>query len=69
MASAFKVADRLVMLTDGKVIAEGTADQFRNSTNEEVRRFVEGLASPAELEALHRPKTTGRKCDPDLESV
>ena len=43
MASAFKVADRLVMLTDGKVIAEGTADQFRNSTNEEVRRFVEGL--------------------------
>jgi phospholipid/cholesterol/gamma-HCH transport system ATP-binding protein len=54
MASAFKVADRLVMLTDGKVIAEGNAEQFRNSTNEEVRRFVQGRASPAELEALHR---------------
>jgi phospholipid/cholesterol/gamma-HCH transport system ATP-binding protein len=54
MASAFKVADRLVMLTDGKVIAEGNAEQFRNSANEEVRRFVQGRASPAELEALHR---------------
>ncbi len=55
MASAFKVADRLVMLSDGKVIAEGKADDFRCSKNEEVRRFVEGRASPAELAAL-RPK-------------
>jgi phospholipid/cholesterol/gamma-HCH transport system ATP-binding protein len=54
MASAFKVADRLVMLSDGKMIAEGKADDFRNSTNEEVRRFVLGKASPAELAALNR---------------
>lgn len=54
MASAFKVADRLVMLTDGKVIAEGNVESFRNSTSEEVNRFVQGRASPSELEALHR---------------
>ena len=56
MASAFKVADRLVMLSDGKVIAEGKADDFRNSKNEEVRRFVEGRANPEELAALNRAK-------------
>ncbi len=54
MASAFKVADRLIMLSDGKVIAEGKADDFRNSTQEEVRRFVQGRASPAELSGLRR---------------
>ena len=54
MTSAFKVADRLVMLSGGKVIAEGKADDFRNSTNEEVKRFVRGRASPEELAALHR---------------
>jgi phospholipid/cholesterol/gamma-HCH transport system ATP-binding protein len=56
MASAFKVADRLVMLSGGKVIAEGRADHFRNSPNEEVRRFVEGRASPTELEGLRRSR-------------
>jgi len=54
MASAFKVADRMVMLLGGKVIAEGTPDDFRRSANEEVQRFVEGKASPADLAALHR---------------
>lgn len=54
MASAFKVADRLVMLSDGKVIAEGKAEDFRNSRNEDVRRFVQGKASPADLAALKR---------------
>ncbi len=54
MASAFKVADRMVMLSDGKVIAEGKPDDIRNSKNEEVQRFVQGKASPQDLEALHR---------------
>ena len=56
MHSAFKVSDRLVMLSEGKVIAEGKVSDFRHSHNEEVRRFVEGKASPAELEALKRQK-------------
>jgi phospholipid/cholesterol/gamma-HCH transport system ATP-binding protein len=56
MASAFKVADRMVMLSNGKVIAEGKPEDFRHSTNAEVQRFVEGKASPEDLEALHRKK-------------
>src|SRR5690606_23339775 len=30
MNSAFKVADRIVMLHEGKLIADGPADQFRD---------------------------------------
>ena len=56
MASAYKVADRLVMLSDGKVLQEGKADDFRNSRQEQVRRFVLGQAGPAELEGLRRPQ-------------
>jgi phospholipid/cholesterol/gamma-HCH transport system ATP-binding protein len=54
MASAFKVADRMVMLLGGKVIAQGKPDDFRHSPNEEVQRFVQGKASPDDLAALHR---------------
>ena len=43
MTSAFKIADRLVMLYQGKVIAEGTADQIRNSDDARVRQFIHGL--------------------------
>jgi phospholipid/cholesterol/gamma-HCH transport system ATP-binding protein len=57
MASAYKVADRLVMLSGGKVVQEGKADDFRNSRQEEVRRFVQGRASPAELEGLRRAQS------------
>jgi phospholipid/cholesterol/gamma-HCH transport system ATP-binding protein len=56
MASAFKVADRMVMLLNGKVAAEGKPDEIRNSQDEEVQRFVQGRASAEELEALHRKK-------------
>lgn len=55
MASAFKIADRIVMLYDGKVIADGTADDFRNSTHPVVRSFVQGKADAKELEAIHGP--------------
>jgi len=56
MASAFKVADRLIMLWEGKVILEGKPDDFRNTKQEDVKRFIQGRASPAELEGLRRPE-------------
>jgi phospholipid/cholesterol/gamma-HCH transport system ATP-binding protein len=56
MASAFKVADRMVMLFNGKVVAEGKPDEIRHSPDEEVQRFVQGKASAEELEALHRKR-------------
>ena len=65
MASAFKVADRLVMLWEGKVILEGKADDFRNRKQEDVKRFIQGRASPEELEGLHdpnRPASTATPC-------
>jgi phospholipid/cholesterol/gamma-HCH transport system ATP-binding protein len=52
--SAYKVADRLVMLWEGKVIMEGKADDFRRAANDDVRRFIQGRASAAELEGLRR---------------
>lgn len=45
MTSAFKVADRILMLHDGRFIANGTARDFRNSTDPRVRAFVIGDAN------------------------
>jgi len=42
MNSAFKIADRMVMLYDGKVIEDGPTEQFRNPQDERVRQFVTG---------------------------
>jgi phospholipid/cholesterol/gamma-HCH transport system ATP-binding protein len=53
--SAYKVADRLVMLWEGKVIMAGKVDDFRRTENPDVRRFIQGRASAAELEGLRRP--------------
>jgi phospholipid/cholesterol/gamma-HCH transport system ATP-binding protein len=52
MNSAFKVANRIVMLHEGKIIIDGTPDEIRNSVNEIVRRFVLGEADERELAAL-----------------
>lgn len=52
MASAFKVADRIVMLYEGKLIIDGSVNDVRNSTNDIVRRFVHGEASEQELASL-----------------
>jgi phospholipid/cholesterol/gamma-HCH transport system ATP-binding protein len=52
MQSAFKVADRIVMLHEGKLIVDGTPDQIRNTDNPIVRRFVLGEADEQELAGL-----------------
>ena len=48
MASAFKVGDRIVMLHEGKLIADGTPEQIKHSPNPIVRRFVMGEAGEGE---------------------
>src|ERR1041385_7068659 len=40
MNSAFKIAHRIVMLHEGKLIIDGPPEAIRNSDNEIVRRFV-----------------------------
>lgn len=49
MTSAFKVADEMVMLYDGRVILHGPPDQFQSSTSDIVRRFMDGEATDEEL--------------------
>ncbi len=42
MDSAFRIATRMVMLYDGKFIADGTPAEFKRSRNAVVSQFVEG---------------------------
>lgn len=44
MRSAFKIADRIVMLYGGKVEFDGTPDQVRSSNNPVLRQFISGSA-------------------------
>lgn len=44
MNSAYRVADRIVMLYKGEVIATGTPEEIKNSDNQFVQQFVKGLA-------------------------
>ena len=52
MNSAFKVADRIVMLHEGHIIFDGTTEEIQKSQIPEVRRFVEGEAGEQELATL-----------------
>jgi phospholipid/cholesterol/gamma-HCH transport system ATP-binding protein len=52
MKSAFKVADRIVMLYQGNFIFDGTAAQIQASADPIVRHFVRGEASEEELASL-----------------
>ncbi len=43
--SAFRIADRMSMLFDGRVIFTGTPDDFKNSPDPYVRQFAEGTVN------------------------
>ena len=51
MASAFKIADRIVMLHEGKLIFDGTPEEIQASTIPTVHQFIAGEATEKELEA------------------
>ena len=44
MKVAFKIADRVAMLHEGRIIAQGTPEQFQESKNPIVEQFIEGRA-------------------------
>ncbi|HNX27558.1 MAG TPA: ATP-binding cassette domain-containing protein [Phycisphaerae bacterium] len=52
MTSARKVADRIVMLHEGRFILDTTPQQIDHVQDENVRRFLEGRAGQKELCAL-----------------
>jgi phospholipid/cholesterol/gamma-HCH transport system ATP-binding protein len=46
LASAFLIADRMVLIDKGNVVAIGTKDEMRNSTQPRVRQFFDRVAEP-----------------------
>ena len=42
MASTFRVADKVAMLYQGKILEEGTVEKFKNTTNPLVLQFIHG---------------------------
>ncbi len=44
MTGAYKVADRIGMLYNGKIVQMGTPDEIRNSANPVVQQFIHGSA-------------------------
>ncbi len=44
MTSSYKVADRIAMLYEGKIIEIGTVEEIRNSKNEIIQQFIHGQA-------------------------
>ena len=52
MTSAYKVADRIVMLHRGKILADGDADYIRNHPHPVVQQFITGQVSEEDLAVL-----------------
>ena len=44
MTSAYKVADRIAMLYEGRIIGIGTPDEIRNSSDPIIQQFITGSA-------------------------
>jgi phospholipid/cholesterol/gamma-HCH transport system ATP-binding protein len=42
MTSAFRIATRMIMLGHGSIVAHGTPDEIRASSNPEVQQFING---------------------------
>jgi phospholipid/cholesterol/gamma-HCH transport system ATP-binding protein len=42
MPSAFKIADRMAMLSRGKIVFSGTVEEVRQTDHPMVRQFIEG---------------------------
>ena len=65
MQSAFKLADRLALLFDGKFAAVGSVEEFRTTTNPLVRQFVDGrldgpFVNPSD-QCSYKAQLLGRK--------
>jgi phospholipid/cholesterol/gamma-HCH transport system ATP-binding protein len=52
MSSAYKVSDRIIMLHNGKIIADGSADHIRNHPHPAVQQFIHGHADDDDLAVL-----------------
>jgi len=52
LASAFLIADRMVLIDKGNVVAIGTVEEMRSSTHPRVRQFLDRIAEPEVAQEL-----------------
>ena len=52
ITSAFKIADRIIMLHEGKIIADGDTNYIRNHPHPIVQQFIKGEVSEDDLAVL-----------------
>jgi phospholipid/cholesterol/gamma-HCH transport system ATP-binding protein len=60
MTMAYKVANRIIMLHNGKIIADGDADHIRNHPHPTVQQFVNGQVSEDDLAVLRMSGTVSQ---------
>ena len=60
MTSAYKIADRIIMLHGGKIIADGDADHIRNHANPVVQRFLHGEVNKEDLTVMGEIGSAGK---------
>src|SRR5487761_612406 len=64
LASAFLIADRMVLIDKGNIVAIGTTEEMRSSTQPRVRQFLDRVAEPEvsqELDYLQMLTEGGRE--------
>jgi phospholipid/cholesterol/gamma-HCH transport system ATP-binding protein len=52
MKSAYKIGDRIIMLHNGKIIADGDSEHIRHHPHTVVQQFIHGQVSEADVAAL-----------------
>jgi phospholipid/cholesterol/gamma-HCH transport system ATP-binding protein len=57
MTSAYKIADRIIMLHNGKIIADGNAEHIRNHPHPVVQQFIKGQVNEDDLAVLRASGT------------
>jgi phospholipid/cholesterol/gamma-HCH transport system ATP-binding protein len=59
MDFAYMIADRIAMLHQGKIIAEGTPEEIRNTAQPQVRNFIMGIPLQEDREGPGSPPAAG----------
>ena len=60
LSSAFRIADRMVLVDRGKIVALGTKEEIRNCTHPRVRQFLDRVPEPEVPDELdHLEMLTG----------
>jgi len=61
MNSAYKIADRIAMLYEGRIIDTGSPAEIKNTGNPIVRQFITGSAAgPIKIEGVHYDRPINR---------